>query len=91
MMAKEYIDRIDKLNLFYLSFYVKNVFQWRQTEIYNKTWTFPISYSTFLTACLLGFVIEGIGRQSYRYSSSNISYSSELRGAAHSGTISLGY
>ena len=25
MMAKEYIDRIDKLNLFYLSFYVKNV------------------------------------------------------------------
>ena len=28
MMAKEYIDRIDKLNLFYLSFYIKRYFQW---------------------------------------------------------------
>ena len=28
MIAKEYIDRIDKLNLFYLSFYVKRYFQW---------------------------------------------------------------
>ena len=33
MMAKEYIDRIDKLNLFYLSFYIKRYFQWANNNL----------------------------------------------------------
>ena len=66
MMAKEYIDRIDKLNLFYLSFYVKRYFQW-QFSINNNN---PVHYGGtdewyyyFINSYLLDFtnIIAGLG------------------------------
>lgn len=66
MMAKEYIDRIDFIYLFYLSFYVKRYFQW-QFSVDNNN---PVHYGGtdewyyyFINSYLLDFtnIIAGLG------------------------------
>ena len=53
MIAKEYIDRIDKLNLFYLSFYDKSYCQWSEleTDIDGdlSKWDYPIVFNQVFT------------------------------------------
>ena len=55
-IAKEYIDRIDKLNLFYLSFMLKGIFQWCRVSLVTYVnadrsmmydWIFPIQFQVF--------------------------------------------
>lgn len=57
----------------------------------NNTWSFPITYTNFLTAILLGFVIGGYGRQNSSTSNSYISYTSAHNVSGHTGTIAIGY
>lgn len=66
-------------------------FQWSRTEFMDNTWSFPITYTNFLTAILLGFIIWGHGRQKASYTNSYISYTSEVDKSGHTGTIALGY
>ena len=72
-------------------FYVKSVFQWSRTEFMDNTWSFPITYTNFLTAVLLGFVIVDVGRQNASYTNSYIAYRSDRIESGHTGTIAIGY
>ena len=52
-MAKEYIDRIDKLNLFYLFFMLKSVSQWRSAPLLDSINYFPI---LFISELFIGMI-----------------------------------
>ena len=65
--------------------------QWSRTEFMDNTWSFPITYTNFLTAVLLGFVIVDVGRQNASYTNSYIAYRSDRIESGHTGTIAIGY
>ena len=60
-IAKEYIDRIDFIYLFYLSFYVKRFFQWLRLDLITtdgidfeiRNYPYPISIRTRYTCSVV--------------------------------------
>ena len=64
MMAKEYIDRIDFIYLFYLSFYVKRYFQWGFVQLQTTDGIFilPIQCSSdfSIVTAAMDNVLKGV-------------------------------